>query len=103
MKHGALSAPAGRVLVTWAIAAAGEGERAMTLRWEETNLPEAAANRRRGFGTALVEREVQRELGGTLRREFGRDSLRMTIALPVDPLLLVTHDEAGDMSAAAGS
>ncbi len=50
VKHGALSAPDGRVAITWA----SEGERT-ALEWRELNGPPVAAPSRTGFGSRLLK------------------------------------------------
>src|SRR5919206_2539326 len=62
VKHGALSAPGGRVRVGWAVEGAGTVRR-VRLRWEERGGPPVAPPAARGFGTLLIERAA-RELGG---------------------------------------
>ena len=62
VKHGALSAPGGRLRVGWAVEEAG-GARRVRLRWEERGGPPAAPPAARGFGTDLVERVATDELG----------------------------------------
>jgi PAS domain S-box-containing protein len=69
-KHGALSAPEGRVEVGWEV----EGEapaRILRLRWRERGGPPVPAPpARRGFGRALVEQAVAYDLKGRGRLDF---------------------------------
>ncbi len=54
MQHGALSAPEGRIAISWSIK---EGQpRLVDLTWRETGGPSVAAPAGRGFGLTLIER-----------------------------------------------
>lgn len=55
-KHGALSVPEGKVLVTWSEEVWEEGQRVMKLRWEERGGPPVAVPTRHGFGASLLKR-----------------------------------------------
>lgn len=55
IKHGALSADAGRVAVAWRVAE-DDGEPMLILSWRESGGPPAAAPSRKGFGTRLIDR-----------------------------------------------
>ena len=67
-KHGALSAPEGRVLLSWECDAAG----LLTLDWREEGGPPVPEQRRTGMGTQLLRR--QRGLT-TVDVEFRREGL----------------------------
>jgi len=70
VKYGALSTPAGRVLVRWAV----EGGR-LRLTWREEGGPRVAAPTHRGFGARLLEQGLAEELRGTVRLAFDPDGL----------------------------
>lgn len=57
-KYGALSAPSGRVSVTWSV----RGDM-LGLKWVERGGPPVAAPTRRGFGTILMEQSAKSEKG----------------------------------------
>ena len=57
-KYGALSVPAGRVIIRWAV----EG-RFLHLHWEECGGPPVRAPASRGFGTTLIEQSSKGEAG----------------------------------------
>jgi PAS domain S-box-containing protein len=82
LKHGALSAPAGRVAVEWRIL---EGEARVQFAWTETAGPAVAPVSRRGFGSMLIERNVTHELGAELETEYLPDGFRCRILLRWDP------------------
>ncbi len=83
VEHGALSRQQGRIAVTWSVEKAASGH-ALRFEWLETGVRVADASpRRQGFGTHLIERTLQQELGATASLGFGRDGVCCTIILPV--------------------
>jgi len=80
-KYGALSAEGGRVAVNWAMAGADK----VCVQWAESGGPKVSGERRRGFGTELIERIVAHELGEPVELDFAEDGVRCTLALPVRP------------------
>jgi two-component sensor histidine kinase len=85
VKHGALSAPAGRVRVGWQNSQdmAGGGGRRLRLRWTEQGGPEARPPAGQGFGTRLVEFAVTHELHGQAELTFAPEGLRAEVAFPI--------------------
>ena len=81
-KHGALAHAQGRVGVT-----AGEADGAVTIVWRERGGPAVAGPpARAGFGTQLIMATVERQLGGTIARDWREDGLTVTLTLPGDRL-----------------
>jgi PAS domain S-box-containing protein len=81
VKHGALSAPGGRVRVGWEVVEAG-GVRRLRLRWEERGGPRVVGPpAARGFGTALVGFVATRELGGPAELTFAPEGLQAEITV----------------------
>jgi len=78
-KHGALTAPAGRVRITWRVT----GGR-LRIRWEETGGPEITAPARRGFGTTVLQRALGGALGGEVRLDWRPEGLACDLELPAD-------------------
>ena len=78
IKHGALSVESGRVDFTWTVA---DGR--LTLVWRESGGPPAAPGGRRGFGTTLIERSLDGELGGSAEMEFSPAGLACTLTMPI--------------------
>jgi two-component sensor histidine kinase len=76
-KYGALSAPDGRLEVSW-IAQTMGGERHLSLAWTESHGPAVTPPTRRGFGSKLIERTIAQDLGGTAEAVFDRGGLRYT-------------------------
>jgi two-component sensor histidine kinase len=77
-KHGSLSAPGGKLQVGWESAAAE-----LTLTWNESGGPAVDAPSRKGFGSALIERSVNGDLGGRLEQHFDAGGYRCTIRFPL--------------------
>ena len=80
VKHGALSAPEGRVRVGWAVEEA-EGGRRLRLRWEERGGPRGRPPAARGFGTRLIEGVATDELGGHAELTFAAEGLEAEITV----------------------
>ncbi|HEY0408777.1 MAG TPA: HWE histidine kinase domain-containing protein [Candidatus Dormibacteraeota bacterium] len=68
-KHGALSAPEGRVALGWELT--GPPDRvSLSLTWRERGGPPVASPTRHGFGRILIEQAIAHELGGRARLDF---------------------------------
>jgi two-component system, chemotaxis family, CheB/CheR fusion protein len=81
-KYGALSAPKGRVEVTWSVLSAAEGPR-LVIEWIETGGPPVELPVRRGFGSYLIERAVSYELQASVQRDFAGSGVRCRIDFPL--------------------
>jgi two-component sensor histidine kinase len=80
IKHGAFSAPGGRVRVGWEVEAgtsAGGGR--LRLRWEERGGPPASPPAARGFGTRFIGFAATHELGGAAELSFAPEGLAAEI------------------------
>lgn len=62
-KYGALSGDIGRVIVNWEIVT-GNGADQVELRWEEIGGPPVKPPTRTGFGSRMIERILNAEIGG---------------------------------------
>jgi two-component sensor histidine kinase len=79
-KYGALSVPGGRIDIAWDMISPDR----VSLSWREYNGPEVAQeNRRRGFGTDLIERIVSQELGSPVELDFASEGVHCTLCIPV--------------------
>ncbi len=91
VKHGALSAPNGRVAATWRFDEAAEPEPALVFDWTESNLDgPVAPPARRGFGTELIERTLSYELGGSAVLNFRSEGLHCRIVLPASERIIAS-------------
>ena len=81
-KHGALSAPEGSVEVAWRALAHDDGTPWIRIDWRERGGPEVTPPSRRGFGSRLVSRTIERELAGRLEVRFDPEGLSCVIEVP---------------------
>ncbi len=83
-KYGALSVAGGKVMIRWE---RGEDRAAETewaeVEWQETGGPPVATERRRGFGTELIEKVVAHELRQPVTLDFALDGVRCVLRVPV--------------------
>jgi two-component system CheB/CheR fusion protein len=82
-KHGALSAPGGRIDVGWTIAVHNPSR--LELIWREQGGPKIEHLCKRGFGTELIERGIRFELQGEAKLEVANGALLCRIVIPADP------------------
>ena len=82
-KYGALSRPDGRLCVEWIAEANGAGPQ-LQVSWRESGGPAVAAPTRRGFGSLLVERGVEAELGGQSSLDFAPTGVTCEIRVPLE-------------------
>jgi PAS domain S-box-containing protein len=80
-KYGALSVDGGDVSIAWHSA---EGR--LILEWKEKGGPPVTEPERRGFGSRLIERGLEGDLGGGARLAFEPDGLRCTIHASLDAI-----------------
>jgi two-component sensor histidine kinase len=78
-KYGALSVLSGHVTVSWRMIAPDQAE----VAWQEQGGPLVAQDRRRGFGTDLVEKIVAHELGHNVDLRFDPPGVCCTLVVPV--------------------
>jgi PAS domain S-box-containing protein len=76
-KHGALSAPAGKLSLTWEQDQAGM----LRLLWRESGGQGVTKPTRRSFGSRLIESLTRLQLGGTVQEDWRKDGLRCTITV----------------------
>ncbi|MBP0495665.1 sensor histidine kinase [Roseomonas sp. SG15] len=84
VKYGALSAPQGRVEVTWRVEGRLPGR--LRLRWTERGGPPLGSPpERRGFGTRVLDGTVRGQLGGTLSLGWKPSGLVCELDVPLRP------------------
>ena len=84
LKHGALSGPAGNLAIVWQLS--DEDNRAtLQLSWQERGGPPVSPPQRRGFGTRLIERCIEADLGGVIDLSFDPTGVNCHIAFPLGP------------------
>ncbi len=83
-KYGALSVPDGRVRIRWQRGEDPGGEIAWAeVEWQESGGPPVASQRRRGFGTELIEKVVAHELRQPVTLDFAPEGVRCVLRVPV--------------------
>jgi two-component sensor histidine kinase len=83
LKHGALSAPQGRVRLGWALAGNGSDDRRLTLRWKEEGGPAVSPPPTRGFGGRLIAFSAERDLGGQVKQNYAPEGLEVEVTFPL--------------------
>lgn len=75
-KYGALSAPAGKVTVTWTTAPA------LRLDWTERGGPAVTAPTRSGFGSRMIQSLLAKDFGGTVELRYDPAGVTCTLQAP---------------------
>lgn len=80
-KHGALSAPQGRVQVRWRLVGSG-AEAFVEIEWREVGGPPVEPPTRKGFGSDLIERAIAYELGAQTAIAFPESGVVCRLRIP---------------------
>jgi two-component sensor histidine kinase len=83
-KYGALAHGDGQVEVVWRVRKLGE-RADLEIDWREHDGPPVIPPTRAGFGSRLIERSLQGQLGGEAALDYAPDGVRCHIRLPLDP------------------
>lgn len=78
VKYGSLSSPHGRVHLFWRRMQDG----ALAIKWTETDGPTVTPPRKAGFGSLLIPRCLDGEVGGRVKMYFAPDGVVCDISLP---------------------
>lgn len=87
-KYGALSVAGGMITIRWQRGVDQGAEQApettfAEIEWQEVGGPPVASQRRRGFGTELIEKVVAHELRQPVTLDFAPDGVRCVLRVPV--------------------
>jgi PAS domain S-box-containing protein len=82
LKYGSLSSDAGTLSVTWDVHSRVDGT-SLVLDWQEKGGPPVAPPTRRGVGSRLMERCIERDLGGEFDLIFNHDGVSCHICCPL--------------------
>jgi len=88
-KFGAFSRPLGHVSIRWTLTA----DAAIDLSWQEMGGPPVTPPTHVGFGTALIERALAMETGGSANLEYHPTGLVCKVFLPSSSVLLSSTRE----------
>ena len=78
-KYGALSVASGHVTIRWQMV----GEQLAEVEWRESGGPPVASERRRGFGTELIEKVVAHELRQPVALDFRPEGVICVMRVPI--------------------
>jgi two-component sensor histidine kinase len=85
-RFGALSAEKGQVVIGWERTQTPRGE-ALVLDWRELGGPTVKARRKRGFGTAAIERNLALSLEADVSLDFEPEGVHCRVVIPSIHLL----------------
>jgi len=86
VKHGALSGPAGKIVIGWTLLDDAP-RRALELCWRETGGPVVTPPSRRGFGHIVLQQLTSASLGGEVEMTFETDGVVWTATIPAANLV----------------
>jgi two-component sensor histidine kinase len=78
-KYGALSAPGGRISISWDIVR----DQRLVLQWIETGGPRVTKPSRSGFGTRMINLAIAGEAGGSAQIDFKDTGVACRIQAPL--------------------
>jgi PAS domain S-box-containing protein len=82
-KYGALSTNAGHLEVTWSVIESEDRPKQLRIHWTETGGPAVAPPKRQGFGSRLIRRSIEGELGGYMVLNFAESGVAYDISVPL--------------------
>jgi PAS domain S-box-containing protein len=82
LKYGSLSVPKGKIVLT-ARGVVEEGGAVLHLTWTEVGGPPVREPRRRGFGSLLIERSLDKIIGSSVKVEYMPAGVTALIRLPL--------------------
>jgi len=85
VKYGALSSDAGTLSVVWRLQRAAK-QSMLELDWREQGGPLVVPPTKRGFGTRLMERCIERDLGGEFSLVFDPGGVSCSISIPIESI-----------------
>jgi PAS domain S-box-containing protein len=84
-KYGALSTNAGHLEVAWSITESEDRLKQLRIHWSESGGPPVAPPKRQGFGSRLIRRSIEGELGGNMVLNFAESGVAYDISVPLTP------------------
>jgi two-component sensor histidine kinase len=101
-KYGALSNEKGHVTITWDVAATTDGP-VFRFNWVEADGPAVEIPNSRGFGSRLIERLLQADLGASPKLTYWPDGVICTLETPVNRLDNALSSPFGNNDAETGA
>jgi two-component sensor histidine kinase len=84
-KYGALSTNAGHLEVAWSVVESEDRPKQLRIHWSESGGPPVAPPKRQGFGSRLIRRSIEGELGGYMVLNFAESGVAYDISVPLTP------------------
>ncbi|WP_050043919.1 HWE histidine kinase domain-containing protein [Bradyrhizobium sp. LTSPM299] len=91
IKYGALSAPAGKVKISWALDSESLGSRELVLKWVEQGGPRVVSPSRNGFGHLVIGDMIERSLNARVTLKFATQGLEWSVSMPATNLVIETQ------------
>jgi PAS domain S-box-containing protein len=82
-KYGALSTNAGHLEMTWTVLENEDRPDQLRIHWTESGGPPVAPPKRQGFGSRLIRRSIEGELGGYMVLNFAEGGVSYDISVPL--------------------
>lgn len=86
-KYGALSSDSGKVSVNWTV----DGDE-LRISWHETGGPLVEAPSHKGFGSRMIARVVDGELGGAFDCDYAAEGFRCSLTIPLESYDTIEQD-----------
>ena len=87
IKYGALSAPTGKVRISWMLDGNVGASSQLSLNWIEQGGPPATPPSRKGFGHVVIVDMIERSLNGKVAVEFAVEGLKWSVSMPATNLV----------------
>jgi len=81
IKYGALSAPTGKVRISWMFDENAGASPQLLLNWIEQGGPPATPPSRKGFGHVVIVDMIERSLNGKVAVEFAAEGLKWSVSI----------------------
>jgi two-component sensor histidine kinase len=82
-KYGALSAPAGRVSISWRVPVSSSASDRLVFNWRESGGPAALSPNRSSYGTGVIRELIPYELGGTVEYVLAPEGAHCQLDIPL--------------------
>lgn len=86
-KHGAFSAPGGRLFVSWNVTRDDRGEAFLVIEWVESGGPLVSTPAASGFGRGAIEQNLRVAVDATASFDFAPGGLRCRLSMPLSARL----------------
>jgi two-component system CheB/CheR fusion protein len=81
-KYGALSAPGGKIVLSWGFEDGRDAPDSFRMEWRERGGPPVKPAKRKGFGRFVTDQMVARALSASVKMDFASEGLRWMLQMP---------------------